>query len=91
MYALIENQKVIGVFDENDLIANNSWQTVVPIDENCLFWLTGGNVVIGKLINDNDYEGLGDWILVPFHHWLSRHTLFLTPCKGYCKGFYTHP
>jgi len=64
MYALIENQKVIGVFDENDLIANNSWQTVVPIDENCLFWLTGGNVVVGKLINDNDYEGLGDWIVL---------------------------
>lgn len=51
MYALIENQRVIGVFDENDLIANNSWQTVVPIDTDIFVWLECGEVVTGKISN----------------------------------------
>ena len=65
MYALIENQKVIGVFEETENVTLTDGQTVVPIDENCFFWLIGGDAVFGVLTkvdewqietNENSYE-----------------------------------
>lgn len=59
MYALIENHKVIGVFEpeETEIITLKDGQTLVPIDEQCLFSVYG-NTVVGELVNDGE-----EWVI----------------------------
>jgi len=62
MYALIENQKVIGVLAEVPALKDHAFNSVVPIDKQCLFSIYG-NTVVGELIKD-EYE---DWIIQDEH------------------------
>ena len=67
MYALIENHKVIRVFEEigmADQYGDNG-QTVVPVNKLALFYLYGGAVVLGELCREMvDFGVEGDWIIL---------------------------
>ena len=65
MYALIENQKVIGVFDPEHSINLTKNKVAIPINKLLLFYLDGGAIVVGELCREMvDFGIEGDWIVL---------------------------